>query len=59
MLGIKNIFVEDLKEEFVRDYVFPMFELILFMRVNIARYFNCKTLNSKRQIEIAREMLTL
>ena len=25
MLGIKNIFVEDLKEEFVRDYVFPMF----------------------------------
>ena len=27
MLGIKpeNIFVEDLREEFVRDYVFPMF----------------------------------
>ena len=27
MLGIKkaNIFVEDLREEFIRDYVFPMF----------------------------------
>src|SRR5262245_24442918 len=25
MLGIKEIFVEDLREEFVRDFVFPMF----------------------------------
>ena len=25
MLGIKEIYVEDLREEFVRDYVFPMF----------------------------------
>ena len=25
MLGVKEIFVEDLREEFVRDYVFPMF----------------------------------
>ena len=24
-LGVKEIFIEDLKEEFVRDYVFPMF----------------------------------
>ena len=24
-LGIKKIYVEDLKEEFVRDYVYPMF----------------------------------
>ena len=24
-LGIKEIFVEDLREEFVRDFVFPMF----------------------------------
>ena len=23
--GIKEIFIDDLKEEFVRDYVFPMF----------------------------------
>ena len=25
MLGVKQIFVEDLREEFVRDFVFPMF----------------------------------
>ncbi|HBM87936.1 MAG TPA: argininosuccinate synthase, partial [Rhodobiaceae bacterium] len=25
MLGIKDIYIEDLREEFVRDYVFPMF----------------------------------
>ena len=25
MLGIKEIFIEDLREEFVREYVFPMF----------------------------------
>ena len=24
-LGVKEIFIENLKEEFVRDYVFPMF----------------------------------
>ena len=24
-MGIKKIFIEDLREEFVRDYVFPMF----------------------------------
>ena len=25
MLGVEEIFIEDLREEFVRDYVFPMF----------------------------------
>ena len=25
LMGIKEIFIEDLREEFVRDYVFPMF----------------------------------
>ena len=25
MMGIKEIYIEDLREEFVRDYVFPMF----------------------------------
>jgi argininosuccinate synthase len=24
-MGIKQIFIDDLREEFVRDYVFPMF----------------------------------
>ena len=25
MMGIKQIYIEDLREEFVRDYVFPIF----------------------------------
>jgi argininosuccinate synthase len=25
MLGIKEIYIEDLREEFIRDFVFPMF----------------------------------
>lgn len=54
-LGIKEIFVEDLREEFVRDYVFPMFranalyEGAYFLGTAIAR-----PLIAKRQIEIAR-----
>lgn len=56
-LGIKpeNIFIEDLKEEFVRDYVFPMFrantiyEGEYLLGTSIAR-----PLIAKRQIEIAR-----
>lgn len=24
-MGVKEIFIDDLREEFVRDYVFPMF----------------------------------
>ena len=58
MLGIKpqNIFVEDLREEFVRDYVFPMFranalyEGIYLLGTSIAR-----PLIAKKQIEIARK----
>ena len=57
MLGIKpeNIYIEDLREDFVRDYVFPMFranalyEGIYLLGTSIAR-----PLISKRQIEIAR-----
>ena len=54
LLGIKEIFVEDLREEFVRDYVFPMFranaiyEGTYLLGTSIAR-----PLISKRQIEIA------
>ena len=54
MLGIKEIFVEDLKEEFVRDFVFPMFrantvyEGTYLLGTSIAR-----PLIAKRQIEIA------
>ena len=55
MLGIKEIHIEDLREEFVRDYVFPMFranalyEGIYLLGTSIAR-----PLIAKRQIEIAR-----
>ncbi|NKB48006.1 MAG: argininosuccinate synthase [Alphaproteobacteria bacterium] len=54
MLGVKEIFIEDLREEFVRDYVFPMFranalyEGIYLLGTSIAR-----PLIAKRQIEIA------
>lgn len=56
MLGIKEIFIEDLREEFVRDYVFPMFranalyEGCYLLGTSIAR-----PLIAKRQIEIAAE----
>ena len=58
MLGIKpeNIFIEDLREEFVRDYVFPMFranavyEGVYLLGTSIAR-----PLIAKKQIEIARK----
>ncbi len=55
MLGIEEIFIEDLREEFVRDYVFPMFranplyEGMYLLGTSIAR-----PLIAKRQIEIAR-----
>jgi argininosuccinate synthase len=57
MLGIKQIFIDDLREEFVRDYVFPMFranavyEGVYLLGTSIAR-----PLIAKRQIEIAREV---
>jgi argininosuccinate synthase len=59
MLGIKpeNIFIEDLREEFVRDYVFPMFrantvyEGQYLLGTSIAR-----PLIAKAQIEIARKV---
>ena len=57
MLGIKKIFIEDLREEFVRNYVFPMFranplyEGVYLLGTSIAR-----PLIAKRQIEIAREV---
>ena len=58
LLGIKpeNIFIEDLREEFVRDFVFPMFranavyEGLYLLGTSIAR-----PLISKRLVEIAKE----
>ena len=59
LLGIKpkNIHIEDIREEFVRDFVFPMFranavyEGLYLLGTSIAR-----PLISKRLIEIAREV---
>ena len=58
-LGIKpeNIFIEDVREEFVRDYVFPMFranavyEGVYLLGTSIAR-----PLIAKKQIEIAQKV---
>jgi argininosuccinate synthase len=58
LMGIKpgNIFIEDLREEFIRDYVFPMFranavyEGVYLLGTSIAR-----PLIAKKQIEIARQ----
>ncbi|MFN3172167.1 MAG: argininosuccinate synthase [Hyphomicrobiales bacterium] len=56
MLGITEIYVDDLREEFVSDFVFPMFranavyEGVYLLGTSIAR-----PLISKRLVEIARE----
>src|SRR5512142_1589356 len=58
LLGIKpqNIFVEDLREEFVRDYVFPMFRAnALYEGQYLLGTSIARPLIAKRQIEIARE----
>jgi argininosuccinate synthase len=59
LLGVKpeHVFIEDLREEFVRDYVFPMFranaqyEGLYLLGTSIAR-----PLIAKKQIEIARKV---
>ena len=56
-LGIKEIYIEDLKEEFVKDFVFPMFrantiyEGTYLLGTSIAR-----PLIAKRQLQIAKEV---
>ena len=56
MMGVKDIYIEDVREEFVRDFVFPMFranavyEGLYLLGTSIAR-----PLISKRLIEIAEE----
>jgi argininosuccinate synthase len=55
-MGVKEIFIDDLREEFVRDFVFPMFranaiyEGEYLLGTSIAR-----PLIAKRQIEIAKK----
>ncbi|MDJ1009468.1 MAG: argininosuccinate synthase [Paracoccaceae bacterium] len=56
MLGVKDIYIDDLREEFVRDFVFPMFranavyEGLYLLGTSIAR-----PLITKRCVEIAHE----
>ena len=56
MLGIKEIYVDDLREEFVRDFVFPMFRAnTLYEGVYLLGTSIARPLIAKRQIEIAAE----
>ena len=58
LLGIRpeNIFVDDLREEFVRDFVFPMFRAnALYEGQYLLGTSIARPLISKRQIEIARQ----
>jgi argininosuccinate synthase len=59
MLGIKaqNIFIEDLREEFVRDYVFPMFRAnALYEGQYLLGTSIARPLIAKKQIEIAEKV---
>ena len=54
MFGVKEIHVEDLREVFVRDYVFPMFRAnALYEGVYLLGTSIARPLIAKRQIEIA------
>ena len=59
LLGIKpqNIFIEDLREEFVRDYVFPMFRAnTLYEGEYLLGTSIARPLIAKKQIEIAEKV---
>jgi argininosuccinate synthase len=56
MMGAAKIYVEDLREEFVREYVFPMFRAnALYEGVYLLGTSIARPLIAKRQIEIAIE----
>ncbi|WP_262693593.1 argininosuccinate synthase [Kordiimonas aquimaris] len=55
MLGIKEIFIDDLREEFVADYVFPMFRAnTVYEGQYLLGTAIARPLIAKRQIEIAK-----
>ena len=57
MLGVREIFVDDLREEFVRDFVFPMFRAnALYEGAYLLGTSIARPLIAKRQIEIARKI---
>ncbi len=56
MLGIKEIFIEDLRETFVRDFVFPMFRAnALYEGTYLLGTSIARPLIAQRQIEIAHQ----
>jgi len=56
MLGVTDIYIDDLREEFVRDFVFPMFRAnALYEGQYLLGTSIARPLIAKRQIEIARE----
>ena len=56
-LGINEIFIEDLQEEFVREYVFPMFRANTLYEGNyLLGTAIARPLIAKRQIEIAKKV---
>ncbi len=56
-MGVKEIFIEDLREEFVRDFVFPMFRAnALYEGQYLLGTSIARPLIAKRQIEIAKQV---
>jgi len=56
LMGVKKIFVEDLREEFVRDFVFPMFRAnALYEGEYLLGTSIARPLIAKRLVEIARD----
>jgi argininosuccinate synthase len=57
LLGAREIFVDDLREEFVRDFVFPMFRAnALYEGAYLLGTSIARPLIAKRQIEIAHQV---
>jgi argininosuccinate synthase len=55
--GVREIFIDDLREEFVRDFVFPMFRAnTLYEGEYLLGTSIARPLIAKRQIEIARQV---
>ena len=57
LMGVKEIFVEDVREEFVRDFVFPMFRAnALYEGQYLLGTSIARPLIAQKQIEIARKV---
>ena len=57
MMGVKQIYIDDLREEFVRDFVFPMFRAnTLYEGTYLLGTSIARPLIAKRLVEIAHEV---